>query len=410
MSSHGETEMNWSSGKKCTPGSVNDGQIILADELPTPQGKNIRIYCSVDNVTGHIVQTVGDGVETDSAQIVVVKKGSETGTNITYKVAPWYEMGSVATNGIELASGDITKLPDRKYVVTVGVGVSNNVSVVASAAIDSTLRSKYGLDENDKYTPAIMSWLENGKDLYGREWNDKNGGKIYLARYYNIGSHTFVTNLSLRAMYWLDMDPTIPLNSALGSSGDDPVPSALRLVGGISKPATEYNHTGTAWSTLTNIRLQVSMFITNENDNASWTPYALRGVTPGESTFDLTNRTVKTWSGVSFKLIGYLHAANPLGGTSERDNWVPLRYFYFTENSFRPMDDATAPHTSDIELIDPFSTSSIAVNYGWHDWFVKNNANHSAAWYFWSLDDRIKPVTIEEMKKDNYYKPEPGTP
>ena len=61
----------------------------------------------------------------------------------------------------------------------------------------------------------------------------------------------------------------------------------------------------------------------------------------------------------------------------------------FTEDSF------TADGLSRIEIIDPHSSESMG---GWTEEDLE-----SPIGYFWSIDTRLQPITIETLKKENYY-------
>ncbi|MBP5284787.1 MAG: hypothetical protein ILO34_01600, partial [Kiritimatiellae bacterium] len=143
VSSHGETNTVWSKTMRCTPGSVNEGQSINPDDIPQPNGETIVVYCNVDTAGGHIVQTVGDAVETNASVMVMLKRGSENGTNIVYKVDPWYELGRVGVTSGGKDIGHVRHdLGNREYLVNVGVGASNTVTVVASTRVDEKLRNE----------------------------------------------------------------------------------------------------------------------------------------------------------------------------------------------------------------------------------------------------------------------------
>ncbi|HBO99254.1 MAG TPA: hypothetical protein DD637_05415, partial [Verrucomicrobia bacterium] len=181
---------------------------------------------------------------TNASRILYMKKGSVHGTNITYEVDNWYELRDVMTNGTALAW---TPAGTRRYSVNVGRGVSNNVTVVATAQVAEKLRD-LGLGADNPYSPAVIDWLEKGTDVYGNAWPNAGSGEINLAEFHSL-SGAFVTNLSLTTMYWLDMDPTT---------------NGLRLVGGMAEPPREHQiaSTGTG-SVLTNLRMGVKLYMTN---------------------------------------------------------------------------------------------------------------------------------------------------
>ena len=370
--SAGETSNQWNNVMKRTPGRINEDQVIDPDH-PTPNGESIVVFCNVDTSLGHVRQTVGDAVETNAAVAVFIRRGSTLGTNIVYTVDPWYELGSVTTNGQQAS---FTSAGVRKYVANVGAGASNNVTVVATAKVDEVLVRQYGLTDDEPYTPAIMDWLEKGRDLNNNLWYNPDSGEIKLADLIGLNDQWY-TNLSLKAMYWLDMDPTV---------------GNLALKGGMSKAPVPISRTGDSGQPVTDIGLGVFLQITNRATGAAWTPYALRGLEPGSSSLDYTGN----WTSATFKVVGFLNT----GKTSwhVRENRVPLRWFVFKPDSFVQPPDAKA-FTSDIEVIDPFSTESPAFTAGWSEWAEEHGRGHD--FYFWNLDERLVPISVEELKQEN---------
>ena len=379
FSGNGATTNEWNNTMARTPGRINEDQTINSDLRPTPNGESILVFCSLDPVVGHIRQTVGDAVETNATQTIYLKRGSENGTNIVYTVDQWYELASVTTNG-QFASFSPLAEP-RKYVVTVGVGASNNVSVVAAAKVEDRLQRDFGLTGDNPYTPAILDWLEKGTDLYGNEWPNKDSNDILLADFIR-PDDSVITNLNLTQMYWLDMDPTIGNLALKGYVSDGP-----SLIGMASQGGSGYS----------NLRFDVFMQITNRASGAAWAPYALRGLEPGLSSFGYTNRnTAAGWKSATFKMVGFILTEHT--GIYSRDNWVPLRWFVFTPESFRKPGSAK-PFTCTIDIVDPFSKSSPAWTAGWYDWAQEHGKPQD--FYFWCLDERLEPISVEVLKEEN---------
>ena len=380
LRSSGEDESCWTNAVKRTPGRINDGQEIDPDH-PTPNGESIIIYCNLDTAFGHIRQIVGDLPETNTSQMVFIKRGSERGTNIVYTVDPWYQLASVRTNGHAAA---FTELGPCRYTATVGVGASNNVTVVAAAQIDERLQRDFGVTPDNAYTPAIMDWLAKGTDLYGRGWANPDSGEVKLADF--IDAHDVVlTNLNLTQMYWLDMDPTV---------------GGLALKGYVSDGPWFPARTGDAGQPLKNVGIEVFMQITNRETGAAWAPYALRGLEPGSNSIGYTNKTVASgWKSATFKMVGFLD--NGHTGLHVRDYWVPLRWFVLTPESFAPP-GSPRPFTSRIEVKDPFSTESPAYDAGWYDW-AQEHGTGTGSFYFWCLDERIQLINVEVLKEDSTY-------
>lgn len=374
---HGESAAVWNNTMKLTPGRPNENQNIDSD-YPTPNGETVVIHANVDNTVGRLEQNI-DGVWTNAVQMVFIKRGSERGTNILYRTEPWFELGSVTTNGVPIAIG--APVAPREYSVNVGKGLSNNVTVIATARLQRDLREVHGLGPENRYTPAVVKWLEEGKDINGAEWADPTGGVIKLADYINWDTDAVITNLNLTQMYWLDMDPTVG-DLALKGEVYEISPGVKGSDGGYSPD-----------------RVGVRMLITNRTDDVSspyygkaWTPYVLRGLEPGSNSWNYQGG----WTSVTFKVAGVVDSQM----LSSRRNWVALRWFVFGPGSFRPATDAR-PFTTDIDITDPFSTDSPGYTAGWYDWSIRNGGKRTA-YYLWNLDDAHLPISVEMLKQENF--------
>ena len=386
INERGRTTNVWTRAMHHTPGSINEGQNIDPDH-PTPNGSSVLVYANLDLNTGHIYQTVGEGVNTNGSQIIVIPKGSERGTNITYRVDPWFVMGTVTTNGKETVARSLAE--PRTYQVTVGVGASNNVTVVASAKLNDKLVD-LGLVDDNKYKPAVVDWLVKGEDAYGNPWANYGDDEVRLADILRLDD-TVVTNMTLTQMYWLDMDPTV---------------GNLALKAGISSPSLPKVRENFSGHTVTNIQLAVKMMITNRTEDVydtnsygkAWTPYVLRGLEPGSLSWDYSDNAEWGWTSVTFKVTGILW--NGLTSESNPEQWIPLRWFVFKPDSFYQPGEAKA-FTSEIELIDPYGTETPGYGAGWYDWVREHGPTQ--IYYSWSLDTRLKPFGIEVLKKNNYY-------
>ena len=387
--SNGSTTNDWNNSMVKTPGRLNQGQYINPDH-PVPSGESILVYLTVEG--DHIGQWNGESF-TNGMIMATVAKGSIAGTNVTYRVDPWYVVGAVTTNGtsaMDLLTPTVTTQP-RQYVLSgVGKGASNNVVVVATAGVDPRLATEWNVDEDNPYREAIVDWLVDGNDLYGNPFADTASGKIYLAEFRTL-NNTFVTNMTLTEMYWLDMDPTA---------------GGLALIGGMAEAPSIHTVTGWTGTTWNNLRMGVYMMITNENATVAgpehhwrgpndkythWTPYALRGLIPKSSSLTY-DADADNWNSVTFKLTGIL--LNGRTSIYNIDNWRPLRWFVFKEDSFRENG------ISRIEIDDPHSPDSIGYSY-WSRWW--NSGGTTEPVFFWSIDTRLQPITIEVLKQDNYY-------
>ena len=382
---------DWNNTMVKTPGRRNENQYIDPDH-PVPSGESLLVYFTVSG--DNILQWDGESF-TNGLIMTLVEKGSKRGTNITYRVSPWYEVNLVTTNAVSAMGNLVQTTPGntqpRVYTLEgVGKGASNNVVVVAYAGPDSRLAAQYDVDEDNPYRPAIIDWLNGGTDLYGNPFADNVAGDIKLAEFRTM-NNTFVTNMTLTEMYWLDMDPTVGNLALLGGMAEAPTSRTVDIPGGGSR---------------TYLRMGVYMMITNGNEGASvpeyprgpndfgshWTPYALRGLEPGENSLGYEQEE-KDWNSVTFKLTGLL--LNGKTNPKVVDYWMPLRWFVFREDSF------TAEGLSRIEIEDPHSPDSIGYNTGWGRWWEENGFTDPV--YFWSIDTRLQPIGIEPLKQENYY-------
>ena len=374
FASHGETPLVWNATMDWTPGRINQGQVI-PDDCPHPLGSGLMIYSVI---TGdHLWQSFG-GAYTNVTQTLVYRKGAE-GTNILYQTDRWYELGSVTTNGVAVAP---TKTGARAWSLAVGQNASNDITVVASARVASDLSGKYGLTDDNKYRDAVLAWLSGGRTLEGA-FHNPDTDTPGLADFIDLGDKV-VTNLSLTAMYWLDMDPT-------WNDHD------LRLKGGLKGvgPGAKVTVTGDG-AVYTNVQMRMFLMITNTVTDEAWAPYVLRSATPGVTSQDYAGANWN-WSNVTFKVTGLM--MNGLTSEDSRDNRIPLRWFVFGANSFEPKTAGANAFTSYIEIDDPYAPWSPGRSAGWYDWARK----HGRAFigFAFDIDDRLKPTTVEILKTEN---------
>lgn len=388
MSSRGETPEVWFNDIKCTPGRINDGQQIDPDH-PTPNGTSVLLYANLDTVFGHIRQTVGDAVNTNGNVILVIPKGSERGTNITYTVDRWYDLAKLTTNGV---AASWTPAGPRTFTTTVGVGASNNVTVVASAKLDDRLVNEYGLGPDNKYRDAVVDWLEKGKSLKFGEWANPDSDDIKLAEYQSL-SGNLVTNLTLTQMYWLDIDPTAGDFVFRGGMVGPPQP----ITRSVSIDGVDY------LADAPNFKMDVKLYITNKTENAesmyynmAWAPYVLRGRGKGENSMNYSYSSAR-WTNVTFKITGFLN--NGFNKLGNKDNWIPQRWFVFTEDSF------DEDFVTSVEIKDPFSKDTPGYSNGWYDWHLAHP--NDGLFFSWALDTRLRQFPVEPLKKENFYNYEP---
>ena len=374
---------DWSNRIVKTPGRINEGQYI-DPRHPTPNGSSVIVYANLDQTEGRIWQTVGRAVHTNLNQIIYIQKGDEFGTNITYYVEPWFEMGSVTTNG---APADWSETAEpRVYVATVGVNASNNVTVVASPKLREDIDAK--IDDAD-YREAIKDWLRRRTYMDGSPWDDQEGDDVYLADIQRHNpEHTVVTNMSLTEMYWLDMNPTVS-NQALEAD----------VTMFSTKTRTYGDEDGwTREEPMDNVRMTVFMAITNRTTGEAYAPYVIRGREPGSSSWEYENNARWAWSNATFKVEGFLMN----GRTIYTDDkcWVPLRWFVFHGDVFNSS-SFNDDFITEIELYDPYSKRSTGYPAGWYDWALEHGK--SPIYFRWNLNTKLTPIGAQVMCPTNWY-------
>ena len=362
------TEM-WTARGRHTPGEVNEWQVIPEGWAVYPSGDMLIVNATV--VGPHVRQTVGEATNSIASVMVAVKKGSG-GTNITYNLDTWYEVAEIRENNVLKASGK----PDGFAFAAGDVpedSTEGMITVTATARPRGDLATKYGLTPQNRYTEAVIDWLERGKTMKG---DFAYPGSIDLPKIRDLAGN-FVTNLTLTETYWFDIDPTG--SNWCFKAGTKVAPHEVR-----------WPPTGDTFKT--NVQLGVYMVITNESTTGaqaglSWSPYVLRSEIPGVDSQQYARRETNRWESVNFKI-----TADMLDGLPLRARWVPLRYFVFTEGSF------DENHLSTIEIPHPFSPDSLSVNYGWQT--VKDTYKGTIG-YKWSIDPKTAPVAIEVLAPTN---------
>ena len=370
-------ETNWANDKGMTPGRKNEGETIEG-EPPEPLGSSVRIYAMVEG--DHIWQTFGTGERTTEPLSIVFRKGSETGTNITYTTDRWYVP--------ETTNGTPVRVTATNFVLEVGKGVSNSLTVVAKAVQDPSLDRWIGPD--NRYGPAIVDWLSKGVTKFG-PFHNPDFTEPGIGDFYDV-SGTKVTNLTLTTMYWLDMDPSWP-------------DGVMSLMGGmVGNPPVEEKKTTWLGRPATNRLVHVMMAVTNTETHKAWSPYILRDAQPGVTSWDYAQPEAKWgWSNVTFKVTGIL--VNDLSGPGlrDRESWKPLRYFVFNGmmSGAEPYSlSFDAKHQSTIEIPDPYLSVPM-----WQQWLETHGGDRQAwpIWHRWDLDNRITPSTVEILRPSSNY-------
>ncbi len=360
-------EGTWSNEMRLTPGAPNEGQIIPEGWFLVPNGTNVWIYASV--LGEGIAQSIGG--ETNRSLLVVMP--SSASTSIVYTVARYHEVAAITVNGVTNVAHGTPVLTDGelKYSFDI-VEPKETMYINATAGYDNRLSTKWGLDLNDRYTPSIVNWLTNG-------WPDKNLDDVQIATYKGLSENSVETPLTLKSMYWLDMDPFY------GDGGK----SHLRLRGDISYGPVAYDfplHTGLI---LTNQRVRLKIFIEDLDKNTTNRIARMRGL--DDSVSDDPSTYPIGWRSASLKILGKLQL-------QKNDAWLPFRTFVLTKDSVYDGDHPQYPYEAVIDIIDPFSIMSPGYSYGWTKY-----AN-TQMFFKWTINELAQPVTTEMLEPDSTYK------
>lgn len=362
--SHGEDASCWTNQMVATPAALNrmaDGtlQDILPGWFLQPNGTNVWIYSTV--LGEHIRQQVGSN--TNRNAVVIIRKGDST--NIVYKTDPWYQIGEVTTNDVVIAEargrGSRTDTPAHTWTLQLkDVQETVNVMIDEEPAQDVV---DAGLSRDDPYYNAVMAWLASfGEDLTG----------LHLAEQWDLANRK-TGDLDILDMYWLNIDPITAgwvLKAGMGGVGDAavaPVPREDEIVGA-----------------LTNVRMVVTLMITNRFTDTVRKPNCIQGLEPGSSSSGYTGSP--NWQGATFKICGALQ------NEDVQDKFYPLRWFVFGPDSFDENYEAR------IEISDPHARSSPGYSYGWSDY------PKVPIFYKWMLNREFPAYdTIEMLKSDSTY-------
>ncbi len=368
--SHGEDESCWTNQLVSTVSELNrfeDGTRQLID--PTwflqPNGTNVWIYSTV--LGKHIHQSIGS--KTNNSEVFIIKKG--TSTNIVYTADKWWALGEVTTNNLTVAEakGRADQADNHKWTLTLK-DVNETVTVYADEQAGAEVGAK-GLDASDPYFPAVMDWLSNKDDSKG----------LFLAPFCPLSDPTKIVDyLTLKHMYWLDIDPTEEgwvFVAGMGGTGHKPVNPV--------QPVYVMDDFGRVY---TNARVVVTMMISNTVTGVARAPDHLLGLEPGSSSLNYDIGS-PAWTSATFKITGALRRTDE---PNVATNYYPLRWFVFTPESFDEDFRAT------IDLWDQRSANSPGWFYGWGDY------PGVPIWYKWRLDgDPAWYDTAEPLKADSTY-------
>jgi len=363
---HGEDATCWTNRLIPTPSALNQfengqRQLIDSDWWLSPLGDNAWIYASVFG--DHLHQTIGE--RTNAIEVLVVPKGSST--NIVYRTDAWCRIGEVTTNDVAIADArgraSRNDVPSHQWTLKLSP-VTDTLRVNVHEAPDAAVE-KAGIAMDDPYYPAIMRWLGNfGDDVEG----------LSFAEMWNLGN-VKVGELGLKDMYWLNINPTEPgwiFKAGMGGGGE--------MAGVPVQPVyvSDYSRI------YTNVRVKVTMMITNRITKVARAPDRLQGLEPDSSSVDYGYGS-PNWTGVTFKVCGALRRPDDAEAANV---FRPLRWFVFTPESFDDNFQCT------IDLWDPRSANSRGRSYGWNDY------PGVPVWFRWRLDDEsIGNGTVAEPLK-----------
>ena len=371
----GAETADWTTTLAKTPGAVNGGQVL--PPVRTAVGDSVVFYCYVgtnaaDTVTGHLKQTDDPLLvpPTTDRLILVVPKNSDVGTNIIYTIADYYEIAGVTTNGVAIGGVEGRR---NTYNLNVGQNVPDATAITLNAWVrpwsELTDPDGYNLTEDNRYTDAVLDWLEKGTLLGGTPF--ANPGTIAPAKFIEYPSGT-PTDLSLTDMYCLDIDPT---------AGN------LFLVAGIANIDTTTKTPNTV--------LDFYMAISNGTTSATWAPTVLRGATPGSHTQNLAD--IQDWNDVTLQIEAvqqnkyYKEDGEGEYDPTSRSTWIPVRWFILNGTSF----DAFK-HTQ-IEIKDQHQAGTPGYYEGWGN-YPADGFN-----YRWSLKDIDRPKAPDMLMPNNSY-------
>ena len=374
----GGAHEDWYSPMKPTPGAININQTIDPSWYILPNGGYYRIYSILSG--DHISQNFGG--DTSRTAVATVTEGSST--NIIFYVDKWYKLAwSADPSDRTSASAPVAQHDEAgritNYCYTVSLNnVSNSVTVTASADISDEVASLIPAgDEGDAYRQAIMKWLAagvTGKGAGTQFSGDSLTNAVY--RGYDGSSHE---TIDLVGMYWLDLDPTQAgweLWGGMGPYGSSDPTNHISA-------ATTILREHPTWNIVhTNIQVSAWLMITNTETSVAYPPYRLQGLNNEKS-----DAFSGSWTSVTFKISMRLSATG--------NRWRDLSYFVFNDDSFNPADATDAPFTTVIEVVDPHSDQSPAVDWGWSKY------PDITPWAKWKINIDSVPASPSVLRKFN---------
>lgn len=376
---------DWTNAAKRTPGAVNEGQ-VLDGTPPYADGSLFVLQATIeDGSKGYLQHRLADGELTTEPISIAIRKGSPTGTNITYRLLPFHEIKYITTNTAELAEYRYRAGSD--FEVVVGQNMSNRLEVVAAAQVMHQLADEYGVTAENLYRNDIIDWLVQGQTKRGpfKHPQPESADQIKLAQYVSYsGKHT--SPLKLTEMYWLDMDPTDTEDTWYLRAGfkDCPEPKPVKgFAADRVRMVDEVN-----WGATNNVVISLFMCISNEDASVVYAPYMLRGLDGADS-----QNYTGTWRGATLQITSKIN--NQL---AQNQGFKPVDWFVFTGNGATSTSfpgDGDEKFTTIIEVLDPHSLYSPGYQYGFYD-FPK-----ITPWFRWKLDSdgfreakRLNPTNL----------------
>jgi hypothetical protein len=325
------------------------------------------------------------GGVTNTSAVIIVPQGVDGAfsTSIVYVVKKWFELDSVVTNEYGKAGGTVPGSAGKRGVWTLDLGglrmsdpESRKFEVTAATRDSSNIPSaaEGGIDKSDPYYPAVVDWLQNFEE-----------GQIKFAEYWGLDDKKYAV-LDLKQMYWLDIPPVD--NKGSWETSD------WVFKGGMASGANPYENYETIIDGseedgfVTNIRVAVTLMMTNRYDNSHRAIGFLRGLESGSTSSNYNEKTSShSWTSVTFKITGALQNG------AVNDWYRPLRWFTLCPDSFTEANG----YTREIDVRHPFSKSSPGYSYDWH------NYPGSQVWYRWSIGHETNrpPVTIYQLNDEN---------
>ena len=379
----------WRDDMDQTPGAVNQGQTIPPGWFLPPTGTNVWIMLTA--LDRHIA--ILDGTNEVDALTVVVPMGRST--NLVFRAAPWYQLGKLLRNSALDVTAEAVR-SGREWRYAAVEGAANRLSLDVSSAVDQGVFDRGGIAPNDPYLPAVMNWLSKGvtggPDGSGLPFE---GDSIVGAPCRNAADGNFITNLTVKEMYWLDIDPTSGkwefwqgLGELAGNRSTTPVACEKVRPATAAWPETNTNRLYTATMMITNVAARTEDY---PRGGIAYAPYRLQGLANERS--DDRATYPNGWTSVTAKVKMALVKRAGSGGQDVSDRFMTMRTFVFGPGSFGA--SPGHPFAARIEILDPYSKSSPGYGYGWHAY------PGSTFLFTGSLDTAALPLAPSVLKSND---------